>query len=72
MSKSGSRESRIPWGHIADTVKEKLVDTVRGRRHSKDADRYEFVGRIAVTFYFGLSVCNSKLKFYFLELKILM
>ena len=40
MNKAGSRESRSPWSHIADTVREKL-DTVRGRRHSREqSDRY--------------------------------
>ena len=35
MNKTGSRESKSPWGQFTETVKEKL-DTVRGRRYSKE------------------------------------
>lgn len=41
VNKTGSRESRSPWGQITDTFKEKLDTVVKGRRHSKEhSDRY--------------------------------
>ena len=43
VTKGGSRESRSPWGQFTETVREKL-DTVRGRRHSKEqTDRYHLL-----------------------------
>ena len=40
VSKISSRESKSPWGQFTETVKEKL-DTVRGRRYSKEQGERE-------------------------------